>query len=435
MLYLCQVLYGGLKGGLQNSKGTPPLKRGWGGGSPPTSRMCGTFIGPFRGLGPHTQNFQNFPKFNYPLTCRTLLQKKFFPKIRIKGLIPEACPKNFSRNFGNRKTATYEYIMTIIFNNKSIDLSQVIEQFKYLSYRDNVKDGFYKKDAKHRAKRETWIRSIVVHTNRGMTGPLITETPAPKKVLGKAVALAKYQATSTRVAGWDYTVDFDGTVACSNDPFEYYTYHAGTVNRHSVGIEMCQQTEKPNGTYKATIDSTVLLLDVLTFFLGIQRQVVCYEGCEDPNPTAWLEKPIPGRLQHLSEVAGGTAHRKKKGDSTGADVCGIYGHRNVTKNKGAGDPGNHIFDALEAAGYEVFNSAENEDLTTWKLRQQNKLGFSSSSSSLVDGIAGPATRQAIFDKGISETGLWVPRPIDVELLKIANCNIKNNQKLFQIPFS
>lgn len=328
--------------------------------------------------------------------------------------------------------------MTIIFNDKLYDLSKVIiPEFRYMSYMDKQPYGeFYNKPAKHKRVREgavsdinfshslacsplrnlgmhTNIRSICLHTNRGMTGPVIlaTEKVAPKTILGKAVALAKYQSTSKRVAGWDYTVDYDGTVAVSNDPFKFATYHAGTVNDFSVGIEMVQQTDKPNAIYEATIESTVLLVDVLTFFLGIQRQIICYDGFEGKPLNAkspWFESVIPDRLQSPYDKT-----NKKGKPPTGQDVYGIYGHRNVTLNKGAGDPGNHIFDALEKAGYEVFNAKELEDLSTWKKRQKDKLGFNAAQC---DGLPGIATRQAIIDKGISDTGLWVKRPIDEKLL-------------------
>jgi hypothetical protein len=310
--------------------------------------------------------------------------------------------------------------MTIVFNKQPINLSQIISTGDFYSYLDkDPKTGkpIFNK-AKHKSKRDTWVRAICVHTNRGEVGPLLA-SKGPSNI-SKDISLAKYQASSDRVAGWDYTVDYDGSVACSNDPFEFYTYHAGTVNRHTVGIEMVQETNEPNGIYNSTLDATVQLIDVLTFFLGIQRQVLCY-GYEGDNKNKWIEGVIPGRLQSPNDKT------KKKKEPTGFDCVGIYGHRNVTKNKGPGDPGNLIFDKLREAGYELFDASKNEDLEVWKLRQKNELGMD-----VLTGVAGPKTRQKIFEKGISKTGLWVERPIDKELLKLVGGNV--NGILHTIPF-
>ena len=307
--------------------------------------------------------------------------------------------------------------MSIVFNKQAINLSQIINTGDYYSYLDrdpkSNKPLFDK--AKHKSKRDTWVRAICVHTNRGEVGPLLPGK-GPSNI-SKDISLAKYQASSDRVAGWDYTVDYDGSVACSNDPFEFYTYHAGTVNRHTVGIEMCQQQDEPNGIYNSTLDATVQLIDVLTFFLGIQRQILCYDGHVN-NP--WIEIVIPGRLKSQNDKT------KKRKEPTGFDCVGIYGHRNVTKNKGPGDPGNQIFDKLQQAGYEIFNASTNEDLEEWKKRQKNDLGMD-----VLTGVAGPKTRQKIFEKGISKTGLWVQRPIDAELLKLVGGNVTT---LHTIPF-
>jgi hypothetical protein len=85
-------------------------------------------------------------------------------------------------------------------------------------------------------------------------------------------------------------------------------------------------------------------------------------------------------------------------------MVGIYGHRDVSNNRGEGDPGDLIFAALEVAGYERFNYDVGEDLDVWAERQQS-LGL------LPDGIAGPYTVQALAARSYHH-GLWVTRPGD-----------------------
>lgn len=269
----------------------------------------------------------------------------------------------------------------------------------------------------HGKTRDTWIRGIVVHTNRGQLPQRIV--PGGKD-MQRDIALARYQASSTRVAGWDYTVDTDGSVAVSNDPWDLYTYHAGPANQHTVGIEMVQDTNKPYNLYEDGLDATVLLLDYLTNRLGIQRQIMCYDASND----SWREGVIPGRLQSPRD------RTKLRKEPTGGDVVGIYGHRNITTNKGPGDPGNAIFDKLKEAGYEMFDVVTGQDKEVWKKRQEDIGLF----EEYRDGVPGPKTRRILANKGYNY-GMWVSRPIDALLLQqdIANGYPLAHQNVFKVP--
>lgn len=269
----------------------------------------------------------------------------------------------------------------------------------------------------HGKARDTWIRGIVVHTNRGQLPARIV--PGGKD-MQRDIALARYQASSTRVAGWDYTADTDGSVAVSNDPWDLYTYHAGTVNQYTVGIEMVQDTNKPYNLYEDGLDATVLLIDYLTNRLGIQRQIMCYDASKDK----WREGVIPGRLQSPRD------RTKLRKEPTGGDVVGIYGHRNITTNKGPGDPGNAIFDKLKEAGYEMFDISTGQDREVWTKRQQD-LGLD---ASLCNGVPGPETRRALALAG-KNYGMWVPRPMDALLhqIDIANGYPEAHKNIFKVP--
>lgn len=318
--------------------------------------------------------------------------------------------------------------MRDIFTNMSIVLNgnkYEVPGLTTVSFLDEVERKFGNKiriqpafgPAIHGKPRDTWIRGIVLHTNRGQ---LPGEVIAGGKDMKRDIALARYQASSTRVAGWDYTTDTDGSVAVSNDPWDLFTYHAGTVNSYTVGIEIVQDTNSPYNLYTDGLEATVLLVDYLTNRLGIQRQIVCY----DESDGSWREKVIPGRLQSPKD------RKRGKKEPTGGDVVGIYGHRNVTTNKGPGDPGNDIFDLLKAAGYECFDAATQQDLKVWKKRQE-EIGLF---EEYRDGVPGPKTRRILANKGY-KYGMWVSRPIDALLLQqdIAAGYPDAHKNLFKVP--
>jgi hypothetical protein len=261
--------------------------------------------------------------------------------------------------------------MSIIINNKSFE----IPELKTISYLDGI--GWIK-EATDKSPRSRPIKNIVCHTNEGINSKLIQGT-GPNSTIDEA--LARYQVNTEREVGWDYTVDLNGDVTVQNDPVKYYTWQAGSFNPISLGIEMVQQNQ--NGTrvlYLEQINKTVLLIDFLTAALGIQRQI------------PWDKignKPILTQIPRIKEFK---------------NFFGIIGHVQITKDRGKGDPGEHIFYALKEAGYECFDLSLKEDLEVWKERQKN-LGIDS------DGIPGQNTVNALKQKGLKH-GMWIKRPID-----------------------
>lgn len=243
----------------------------------------------------------------------------------------------------------------------------------------NWKDGIsWIKYITDKSPRNKSIRKIIVHTHEGLISKLLPGI-GPNSTMDEA--LARYQVNTEREVSWDYTVDLNGDVTAQNDPMVDYSWHAGYMNPRSVGIEMVQQNKE--GTrylYEEQINKTVLLIDFLTAALGIQRQI------------AWdtdNNKPVLTQIQRVIDYR---------------DFTGILGHVNLTKDKGKGDPGEHIFYALKEAGYECFNLSKKEDLEIWKQRQKT-LGIDA------DGIPGPKTVEALKARGC-KNGMWVQRPID-----------------------
>jgi hypothetical protein len=224
------------------------------------------------------------------------------------------------------------------------------------------------------ARRER-ISGIVLHTTSGKRGPVLA-APAPGAPVDADVAYARYQASAPDHKSWDFTVDRDGSVAQSSDPLERATWHAGNtpVNNRSVGIEIVQ--DKDGTLYRPGIDSAVKLVNFLTARLGIQRQYPARNG-----------QPDGRHVERL--LAGG-----------GRDFYGVYGHRNTATDRGWGDPGDPVFDALSAEGYEGFDLDRGEDMAAWRARQAS-LGVAPA-----DGIPGDRTVAALRTKGYAD-GLWV----------------------------
>ena len=220
------------------------------------------------------------------------------------------------------------------------------------------------------------VRGIVFHTTEGRWPQVVWPTA------GKPGGAERYIARSKvdhRCAAAHLWIDRDGVTFCSSDLLSTQTHHATSVNPLTIGIEIVQG---PDGAlYRPQIEAAVLVTDWATRHprFRIQRQTVDhYRGA-------------------LSRLATGA----------GRDFVGVYGHRDQTTNRGRGDPGDAIFDALEAAGYERFNVAAKEDLERWKSRQ-TVLGFRGAD---VDGIPLDKTCDALEASG-KKHGLWVARPGD-----------------------
>ncbi len=273
--------------------------------------------------------------------------------------------------------------MSLIFNNKKITIPGLVT----VSYIDGV--PHVKRVTDFNARKET-IRMIVGHTHKGIKGNLLPGM-GPNSTIDEA--LARYQVNTERAVSWDYTIDFNGEIICQNDPNLNFTWQAGNVNPRSLGFEMIQ---KDNGdVYEGEIEKAVFLIDVLTALLGIQRQII-WDNSRSVLKLGLGSKNCPkvGVVKRL-QVDGGK------------DVVGIVGHRNITKDRGPGDPGDHLFWALQKAGYMCFDLDKEEDLQFWKAKQK-ELGFSEAEC---DGIALKKTVAALKVKG-HKHGMLVSRPVD-----------------------
>jgi hypothetical protein len=212
------------------------------------------------------------------------------------------------------------------------------------------------------------VRAIVLHTTRGASPQPIRDGYGKG---GAALANVQQWNRETRDASAHLLVDRDGTVYQTADLVSDEAWHATSVNPVSVGIEICQGSD--GSLYRGQLGVAVALVHWLTDALGIQRQI----------PHAYT-----GEVPRLA--------------SGGRDVVGVYGHRDQTRRKGIGDPGDIVFELLAAEGYERFDLRAGQDLDTWRARQRD-LGIAA------DGIPGPATVAALRAKG-KRGGLWIEVP-------------------------
>jgi hypothetical protein len=242
-----------------------------------------------------------------------------------------------------------------------------------------------------RARFTRWVRGIVLHTTRGIPGGSDLRPQVIKSGLGPDAkgdfGTARFWATCSEHAGAHLVVDFDGSIVCLADLLTETAFHAGEVNEVTIGIEIFQGGD--GELYEGQLDTVVRLVDFLTRRFKIQRQ---FHG-------PYKRAPVP---------------RMAMG---GQDVVGIYGHRDVTTNRGEGDPGDAIFETLGAAGYESFDYAIDWDKTIWRQRQE-QLNTDFGLGLPVDGIAGQGTVAGLIASG-RPAGLWVSRPGDPDSAPVA----------------
>ena len=232
----------------------------------------------------------------------------------------------------------------------------------------NLRPGDY------RMRKTRWVRSIVVHSTGGDWPMPVVEEPGPG---GECERYADIWQTDPAHSAAHLVVDSRGRIACLADLQYVCAYHATSVNDVSIGIEMAQMRD--GSIHRATIDATVRLCRAICADIWIPFQV---------NASKYTGHPI-------SRLAAG-----------GADAVGIYGHRDQSEQRGRGDPGDAIYEALIAAGAEPLDFARGEDLDRGKARQR---WLSSRGTPLaLDGLVGEHSLRAAEAQGFA---MWRDVPM------------------------
>lgn len=228
------------------------------------------------------------------------------------------------------------------------------------------------------------ISLVILHTTKGIPDASDKRPQVIKPGFGPNTQAedrtADFWSSDPTASGAHIVVDHDGSAACLADLKTVCAYHAGQyeVNQRSIGIEIYQGNSAE--MYEGQLDNVRKIVDTLTVYFGIQRQI----PDRYPNNT-----PIP---------------RLKKG---GRDIIGVFGHRDVSDQRGFGDPGDVIMNVLAKKDYEEFDFISCHDLEVWKLRQSTLQ--KNNPYITIDGIPGSQTTAILARNGYLH-GLWALPP-------------------------
>jgi hypothetical protein len=228
----------------------------------------------------------------------------------------------------------------------------------------------------YRARTTPWIRQVILHTTKGLWPQSVLPGAGPG---GRTRWVAEFWRGDAAHSAAQLVVDTDGTVACLCDLVRAASYHAQGSNPWSVGIEMYQ--EASGGIYDATLFATSLLVQALCDVLSIPPQIP--------------RGPYRGAPLARMETLRG-AERRQLG---GPDVVGVLGHRDNTRTRGRGDPGDEIWTRLAARGFEPVDYAAGEDLAIGRQRQAALIARGE--RLVADGLVGPASLAAARRQGFA----------------------------------
>lgn len=181
-----------------------------------------------------------------------------------------------------------------------------------------------------RRKSNRSVEFVMLHTTKGYpdhTQPApqtVREEPAEPRHCTARKTVAYWAREDSRVGGAGILVDADGTVLCLCDLLEVAAYHCVGMNQRSVGIEVTQQGD--SSLFRRQLAAVVAVCSVLAEEFGLPRTVAMpYTGCR--------------------------AVMVDGGYSSGLEGVGFVGHRDCSENRGFGDPGDFVMQALADAGW------------------------------------------------------------------------------------
>lgn len=222
--------------------------------------------------------------------------------------------------------------------------------------------------------RRSWIRQVILHSTGGLWPQPIAPGAGPG---GECARYADIWQSDPQHSAAHLVVDSAGTVACLADLVTTTAYHAEASNPWSIGIEMVQGRD--GSLRQATLDATARLVAAICEAVGIPEQMPRgpYRGAP---------------LDRMEQIAIGGGRRQLGGPS----CVGVFGHRDNTSARGRGDPGDAIWTALAALGFEELDYHCDEDLEVGRARQRalnaeaNRRG-ETWRPLVVDGLVGPAS--------------------------------------------
>lgn len=221
----------------------------------------------------------------------------------------------------------------------------------------------------------SWVHQIIAHTTKGNWPQRVIPGAGPA---GSAKVVADFWRADAAHSAAQIVIDVDGSVVCLCDLARIAAYHAEGSNPWSIGIEHYQLAD--GGVYSATWQAGAILIEFLCEQFSIPTQIP--RGPYRNRPLLRMESTTRADGRH---------------NTGGATLVGVFGHRDNTGNRGAGDPGDELFIRLAARGFERVDFDQLEDITKGKDRQAalNARG----ESLIVDGIVGPSSMAAMRRHG------------------------------------
>lgn len=218
--------------------------------------------------------------------------------------------------------------------------------------------------------RQAWVRQVILHTTKGVWPQPILDGAGPG---GEAQHVADFWRSSPIHSGAHLVVDTAGVVTCLADLASATAYHAEASNEFSVGVEMYQVAG--GGVHRATLSAAATLVQAVCDLLGVPFQV---------HHRPYANKPL-----ERMELGEGRARHQLGG----ATCVGVFGHRDNTSERGRGDPGDEIYEALVAAGAEPLDFSVAQDLEVGTKRQRY-LASRGVNVGPLDGLIGPQSMAA-----------------------------------------
>lgn len=173
---------------------------------------------------------------------------------------------------------------------------------------------------KQGTSRRKAVAHVVLHTTGGYPD---SKHPTPQRIRPEAAApshclaaaVHSYWSSSSRIGAAHLLVDADGSVYQVADLSTRAMYHCVGYNQVSIGVEVVQQSD--SSLFAAQLVSVVELCEWLALRFSLPRSVAMpYTGVRDV-----------------------------------VDGVGVLGHRDLSSNRGSGDPGDFVMGALVEAGW------------------------------------------------------------------------------------
>lgn len=173
---------------------------------------------------------------------------------------------------------------------------------------------------KQGTSRRKAVAHVVLHTTGGYPD---SKHPTPQQIRSEeaearhcqAQSVHAYWSRTDRIGAAHLLVDADGAVYQIADLSTRAMYHCVGYNQVSIGVEVVQQGD--SSLFAAQLSSVVELCEWLALRFSLPRSVAMpYVGVRDV-----------------------------------IDGVGVLGHRDLSSNRGSGDPGDFVMESLVDAGW------------------------------------------------------------------------------------